>query len=60
MLFRMLFDNVLTRASYLIGDQRIREALAIDPERDMDIWIAISKWFNSSAITKPVCKRVGR
>ncbi len=34
MLFRMLYDEKLAQASYLIGCQRTGEALVVDPERD--------------------------
>ena len=39
MLFRMLYDDKLAQASYLIGCQRTGEALVIDPERDADRYI---------------------
>lgn len=40
MLFRMLYDEKLAQASYLIGCQRTGEAVVIDPERDVDRYIA--------------------
>ena len=39
MLFRMLYDEKLAQASYLIGCQRTGEALIIDPERDVERYI---------------------
>jgi hydroxyacylglutathione hydrolase len=39
MLFRMLYDNKLAQAAYLIGCQRTGEAIIIDPERDVDRYI---------------------
>ncbi len=39
MLFRMLYDDKLAQASYLIGCQRTGEALVIDPERDVERYI---------------------
>lgn len=36
MLFRMLYDDKLAQASYLIGCQRSGEAVIIDPARDID------------------------
>ena len=40
MLFRMLYDDKLAQASYLIGCQRTGEALVIDPQRDVERYIA--------------------
>ncbi|MGH7494711.1 MAG: MBL fold metallo-hydrolase [bacterium] len=39
MLFRMLYDDKLAQAAYLIGCQRTSEALVIDPERDVERYI---------------------
>lgn len=39
MLFRMLYDDKLAQAAYLIGCQRTGEAIVIDPERDVDRYI---------------------
>lgn len=39
MLFRMLYDDKLAQASYLIGCQRTGEALVIDPERDVERYL---------------------
>lgn len=39
MLFRMLYDDKLAQASYLIGCQRTGEALVIDPERDVERYV---------------------
>jgi hydroxyacylglutathione hydrolase len=43
MLFRMLYDDKLAQASYLIGCQRTGEALVIDPERDVDRYLEAVK-----------------
>src|SRR4029434_8981254 len=40
MCFRMIYDNALAQAAYLIGCQRTGEAIVIDPERDIDRYIA--------------------
>jgi len=40
MLFRMLYDDKLAQAAYLIGCQRTGEALVIDPQRDVERYIA--------------------
>lgn len=40
MFFRMIFDNKLAQAAYLIGCQKTGEAIVIDPERDVDRYIA--------------------
>ncbi|MFQ5627416.1 MAG: rhodanese-like domain-containing protein [bacterium] len=39
MLFRMLYDDKLAQAAYLIGCQHTGEAIIIDPERDVDRYI---------------------
>ncbi|HMN95020.1 MAG TPA: MBL fold metallo-hydrolase [Phycisphaerales bacterium] len=36
MFFRMVYDEKLAQAAYLIGCQRTGEAIVIDPERDVD------------------------
>ncbi|MBX3356904.1 MAG: MBL fold metallo-hydrolase [Phycisphaeraceae bacterium] len=43
MLFRMLYDDKLAQAAYLIGCQRTGEAIVIDPERDADRYIAAAR-----------------
>ena len=42
MLFRMLYDDRLAQAAYLIGCQRTGEAVVIDPERDIDRYLALA------------------
>lgn len=39
MLFRLLYDDSLAQAAYLIGCQRTGEAILIDPERDIDRYL---------------------
>jgi hydroxyacylglutathione hydrolase len=39
MLFRLIFDDSLAQAAYLIGCQRTKEAILIDPERDVERYI---------------------
>ena len=36
MLFRLVYDEDLAQAAYLVGCQRTGEAIVIDPERDVD------------------------
>lgn len=43
MLFRTIYDDKLAQAAYLIGCQKTGEALIIDPERDVDRYIAIAR-----------------
>src|SRR5580765_2043442 len=43
MLLRLIYDDKLAQAAYLIGCQKTGEAIVIDPERDVDRYIAISK-----------------
>lgn len=42
MLFRMIYDNKLAQAAYLIGCQQTKEAIIIDPERDIDRYLEIA------------------
>ncbi len=44
MFFRMLYDDKLAQASYLIGCQRTGEALVIDPERDVQRYLDLAKF----------------
>jgi len=43
MFFRMLYDDKLAQASYLIGCQRTGEALVVDPERDVQRYIDLAR-----------------
>jgi hydroxyacylglutathione hydrolase len=43
MLMRMIYDDKLAQASYLIGCQRTGEAIVIDPERDIDRYIRFAE-----------------
>jgi len=42
MLLRMIYDDSLAQAAWLVGCQRSREAIVIDPERDIDRYIALA------------------
>ena len=39
MLFRMIYDDSLSQAAYLIGCQQTGEAIIIDPQRDIDPFV---------------------
>ncbi len=54
MLFRMLYDDKLAQASYLIGCQRTGQALVIDPQRDVERYLAAAEkeGMKISAITE--------
>lgn len=43
MFFRQIVDDKLAQYAYLVGCQRTREALLIDPERDVDRYVAIAR-----------------
>ena len=43
MLFRMIYDDGLAQAAYLVGCQKTKEAIIIDPERDIDRYIEIAR-----------------
>ncbi|QOJ13790.1 MAG: MBL fold metallo-hydrolase [Planctomycetia bacterium] len=42
MFMRMIYDEKLAQAAYLIGCQRTGEAIVIDPERDVDRYIRLA------------------
>ena len=42
MLFRQIHDPRLAQYAYLIGCQRTKEALVVDPQRDVDRYLAIA------------------
>lgn len=42
MFMRMIYDEKLAQAAYLIGCQRTGEAIVIDPQRDIDRYIEIA------------------
>jgi len=48
MLFRQIFDEKLAQYAYLVGCQKTGEALLIDPERDVDRYLALAE---SEALT---------
>ena len=54
MLFRQIFDPTLAQYSYLIGCQRTKEAIIIDPERDVERYqrIAEAEGLRISAVTE--------
>ena len=43
MFFRMIFEENLAAATYLIGCQRTGEAILIDPQRDVDRYLAVAE-----------------
>ncbi|MCC6660441.1 MAG: MBL fold metallo-hydrolase [Phycisphaerales bacterium] len=43
MFFRMVYDDKLAQAAYLIGCQRTGEAVVIDPERDVDRYVDLAR-----------------
>lgn len=43
MLMRMIYDDSLAQAAYLIGCQKTGEAIIIDPERDIDRYIDLAE-----------------
>ena len=49
--FERVYDETLAQASYVIGDFNTKEALVIDPQRDMDVYLEIAK-NNGLRITK--------
>ena len=43
MFFEQIYDKTLAQASYLIGCQVTKEAVVIDPKRDVDTYLQIAK-----------------
>lgn len=43
MFLRMVYDEKLAQAAYIIGCQRTGEAVVVDPERDVDRYIALAR-----------------
>ncbi|WP_423815911.1 MBL fold metallo-hydrolase, partial [Salinibacter altiplanensis] len=43
MLFRQINDEKLAQYAYLIGCQETGEALLVDPERDIDRYLALAE-----------------
>lgn len=43
MLFRQIFDPKLAQYAYLIGCQQTKEAIVIDPERDIDRYVKLAE-----------------
>lgn len=43
MLFRQIFDPKLAQYAYLIGCQKTKEAIIIDPERDIDQYVELAE-----------------
>jgi hydroxyacylglutathione hydrolase len=43
MLFRQIWDTKLAQYAYLIGCQKTGEAIVIDPERDIDVYLEIAE-----------------
>ncbi len=42
MFMRMIYDNKLAQAAYLIGCQRTGEAIVVDPQRDVDQYMRLA------------------
>lgn len=49
--FERIYDETLAQASFIIGDFNSKEAIVIDPRRDIDIYLKIAK-NNNLKITK--------
>jgi hydroxyacylglutathione hydrolase len=43
MLLRRIYDDTLSQASYLIGCDETRKAIVVDPNRDIDKYVALAK-----------------
>ena len=54
MYFQHIYENGLAQASYFIGCQKTKEAIVIDPQRDIEVYIKIAeeKDFNITHVTE--------
>lgn len=43
MFFRMIYEDQLAHASYLVGCQKTGEAIVVDPRRDVDAYLSLAK-----------------
>ena len=43
MFFKQIFDEKLAQYAYLVGCQRTRQSMLIDPQRDIDRYVAIAR-----------------
>ena len=50
MLFRQIFDPKLAQYAYLIGCQQTKEAIIIDPERDIDRYVELAEFENLNIV----------
>lgn len=46
MFFKRIYDETLSQASYMIGDVETKEAIVIDPKRDIDTYLELAKVHN--------------
>lgn len=46
--FERIYDETLSQASYIVGDTETKEAIVIDPKRDIDTYLEIAKANNLS------------
>lgn len=53
MFFEQIYDKTLAQASYLVGCQAKKEAIVIDPKRDIDTYLALAE-VNNIKITHVV------
>ncbi|MET3733061.1 MBL fold metallo-hydrolase [Moheibacter stercoris] len=51
LLFERIYDETLSQASYVVGDAQTKEAIVIDAQRDIDVYLEIARK-NGLKITK--------
>ena len=58
MFFQHVYDKTLAQASYFIGCQAKGEAIVIDAQRDIDIYLSIAKQnnFKITHIAEYICR----
>src|SRR5690554_5963438 len=44
--FERIYDETLSQVSYIVGDTKTREAIVIDPKRDIDTYLQIAEKHN--------------
>src|SRR5690625_1547752 len=50
MLLERVYDEDLAQASYLIGSERSREAVVVDPRRDIDVYLDLARTHRMSIV----------
>ena len=58
MFLRMIYDDSLAQAAYLIGCQATGEAIIFDPERDVDRYIELAQAHDLTIVASAYLRRL--